>query len=461
MAHFALAFLYMVVPAFFMGAAFPIAGEARDNTYVRSVWVSVDGGAWQQAEGAETWTYDWDTAPLGEGWHQIRVRAEDPADNVGNAASIDVLIDRTGPALSLTAVRTKAIYDNDRGRYYVPLEGTVTDWTDGGLSALLQGEHVQFAMDTGDVTTVQHSGGGWQEVDYASAGGLARTWRLDYWLPTFDNDGAVLPAPTGMYTVSLRARDAVGNATDEAPFGVRGVDNRPPLGELVATGAYTDVIVGVGTVLTGTVIDRGPEALGVHELYLDFDRSEEQDGELYRYGMYHDFLRADLHESGGGVLTTTWSYTMTPMEGFYPVQLEAYDVPPYPFLGGRLSPWNGMVDTAEPRLKPYLYNQSVRYGPTDISCKVEDLNLDESTFLGCPCPKSTWQRTYFHEVNAWYRDVVSDTSRLVRITAHVFESNSASAGVLEKNGFVCEGHLRKHYLKDGRFFDGKLYALVR
>ena len=38
---------------------------------------------------------------------------------------------------------------------------------------------------------------------------------------------------------------------------------------------------------------------------------------------------------------------------------------------------------------------------------------------------------------------------------------SASAGVLEKNGFVCEGHLRKHYLKDGRFFDGKLYALVR
>ena len=51
--------------------------------------------------------------------------------------------------------------------------------------------------------------------------------------------------------------------------------------------------------------------------------------------------------------------------------------------------------------------------------------------------------------------------KLVRITAHVFESNLASARVLEKNGFVCEGHLRKHYLKDGRFIDGKLYALVR
>ena len=51
--------------------------------------------------------------------------------------------------------------------------------------------------------------------------------------------------------------------------------------------------------------------------------------------------------------------------------------------------------------------------------------------------------------------------KLLRITAHVFESNLASARVLEKNGFVCEGHLRKHFLKDGRSIDGKLYALVR
>ena len=51
--------------------------------------------------------------------------------------------------------------------------------------------------------------------------------------------------------------------------------------------------------------------------------------------------------------------------------------------------------------------------------------------------------------------------KLLRITAHVFESNLASARVLEKNGFVCEGHLRKHFLKDGRSIDGKLFALVR
>ncbi|MEQ8790590.1 MAG: GNAT family protein [Pirellulaceae bacterium] len=51
--------------------------------------------------------------------------------------------------------------------------------------------------------------------------------------------------------------------------------------------------------------------------------------------------------------------------------------------------------------------------------------------------------------------------RLVRISAHVFESNTASARVLEKCGFEMEGLLRKHHLKDGRFVDSRLFALVR
>jgi RimJ/RimL family protein N-acetyltransferase len=49
---------------------------------------------------------------------------------------------------------------------------------------------------------------------------------------------------------------------------------------------------------------------------------------------------------------------------------------------------------------------------------------------------------------------------LVRITAHVFSFNTPSARVLEKNGFECEGLLRKHYLKNGQFLDARLYARV-
>ena len=56
---------------------------------------------------------------------------------------------------------------------------------------------------------------------------------------------------------------------------------------------------------------------------------------------------------------------------------------------------------------------------------------------------------------------INDRIHLTGITAHVFQFNLASARVLEKNGFVFEGNLRKHYLKNGRFIDGKLYSLVR
>jgi RimJ/RimL family protein N-acetyltransferase len=50
---------------------------------------------------------------------------------------------------------------------------------------------------------------------------------------------------------------------------------------------------------------------------------------------------------------------------------------------------------------------------------------------------------------------------LVKITAHVFAFNPASARVLEKCGFQQEGFLRKHFLKDGRFIDAKLFALLK
>jgi RimJ/RimL family protein N-acetyltransferase len=50
---------------------------------------------------------------------------------------------------------------------------------------------------------------------------------------------------------------------------------------------------------------------------------------------------------------------------------------------------------------------------------------------------------------------------LVKITAHVFSHNPASARVLEKCGFQQEGFLRKHFVKDGQFIDARLFALLR
>ena len=50
---------------------------------------------------------------------------------------------------------------------------------------------------------------------------------------------------------------------------------------------------------------------------------------------------------------------------------------------------------------------------------------------------------------------------LAKVTAHVFSHNSASARVLEKCGFQEEGYLRKHYVKDGKFIDARLFALLK
>jgi RimJ/RimL family protein N-acetyltransferase len=50
---------------------------------------------------------------------------------------------------------------------------------------------------------------------------------------------------------------------------------------------------------------------------------------------------------------------------------------------------------------------------------------------------------------------------LARIEAGVFESNPASARVLEKAGFSCEARLRKAATKSGRTLDLLLYAQVR
>jgi RimJ/RimL family protein N-acetyltransferase len=53
------------------------------------------------------------------------------------------------------------------------------------------------------------------------------------------------------------------------------------------------------------------------------------------------------------------------------------------------------------------------------------------------------------------------TTPLVRLYAHVFEWNPASARVLEKAGYTFEGRMRHSVVKDGRIIDQLVYAIVR
>jgi RimJ/RimL family protein N-acetyltransferase len=71
----------------------------------------------------------------------------------------------------------------------------------------------------------------------------------------------------------------------------------------------------------------------------------------------------------------------------------------------------------------------------------------------------------------WGRGIMTDVVKhvcqhafkdlgLVKITAHVFVHNPASARVLQKCGFQQEGLLLKHFLKDEEYIDCRLFGLV-
>jgi RimJ/RimL family protein N-acetyltransferase len=78
--------------------------------------------------------------------------------------------------------------------------------------------------------------------------------------------------------------------------------------------------------------------------------------------------------------------------------------------------------------------------------------------IGYWLAKPYWNQGIMSDVVAKMSDYGFKEFGLIRITANVFAFNIGSAKVLEKNGFQCEGVLRSHYKKDGRIFDGKLYA---
>ncbi|KAJ3265427.1 hypothetical protein HDU77_005146 [Chytriomyces hyalinus] len=48
--------------------------------------------------------------------------------------------------------------------------------------------------------------------------------------------------------------------------------------------------------------------------------------------------------------------------------------------------------------------------------------------------------------------------KLAKIVAYAISDNGGSCKVLEKNGFILEGSLRRYAFKRGKWWDGKLYA---
>ncbi|KRA38823.1 MULTISPECIES: alpha-L-arabinofuranosidase C-terminal domain-containing protein [unclassified Nocardioides] len=106
--------------------------EAADNREVDHVEWSLDGGAWQQAAGAEA-----DIEVAGDGSHELTVRAVDTAGNVGEARPLAVGVDAAAPVTKATfdaTARTITLTAADTGAG-IPAGGTEYRLGDGAWTS--------------------------------------------------------------------------------------------------------------------------------------------------------------------------------------------------------------------------------------------------------------------------------------------------------------------------------------
>jgi ribosomal-protein-alanine N-acetyltransferase len=81
--------------------------------------------------------------------------------------------------------------------------------------------------------------------------------------------------------------------------------------------------------------------------------------------------------------------------------------------------------------------------------------------IGYWLARDYWRQGIMTDAVKAYVKYAFEELGLLKLMAHVFELNIGSARVLEKNGFKLEGRLRKHFRKDGKLLDARLYGLLK
>jgi RimJ/RimL family protein N-acetyltransferase len=137
---------------------------------------------------------------------------------------------------------------------------------------------------------------------------------------------------------------------------------------------------------------------------------------------------------------------------------------PFPYTDASADEWLGLVaKITKQQGRPVQW--AIRTGDDALigGCGFDGFQIGKShrAEIGYWLAKPYWGQGIMTAVVQQVCQHAFEEFGLVRITAHVFSHNPASARVLEKCGFKQEGSLRKHFLKDGQFLDARLFALVR
>ncbi len=80
--------------------------------------------------------------------------------------------------------------------------------------------------------------------------------------------------------------------------------------------------------------------------------------------------------------------------------------------------------------------------------------------MGYYMAEECWGNGYMTDAVKQVCEYVFQNSDIIRIFAEPFAYNTGSCRVLEKNGFMLEGLLRKNAIKNGHVLDMKLYAKI-
>jgi [ribosomal protein S5]-alanine N-acetyltransferase len=137
---------------------------------------------------------------------------------------------------------------------------------------------------------------------------------------------------------------------------------------------------------------------------------------------------------------------------------------PYPYTQAHFQAWMEIVKKAtEEQGRPVHW--AIRDADAFLigGCGFSEFEIGKShrAEIGYWLAKPYWGRGIMSAVVCRACAIAFAEFGLVKIVAHVFAGNGASAKVLQKCGFQQEGYLRKHHLKDGRYLDARLFGLVK
>lgn len=253
------------LPAANLDGGLVIGGTVSDTNRVELIEVSVNNGAWQPAEGDAAWFFNLDLSALAEGAHTLRVRARDAAQNQGQpSAPITLIVDRGAPNLTVHSLPSEPVRPqlDAQGAWGLPFTGTLDDPAAGNRPGSGSSQLTLQLLPADAEALVAAA----QEV--SATNGL---WQHFYRLAGPSGLDPLVNPPTGSYTFTMNAADAVGNVREVTATTLVRVDATPPQIELEQFGE----LISTTQTLQGTLSDPGSVASGVQQLELAFVPAEQ------------------------------------------------------------------------------------------------------------------------------------------------------------------------------------------